>query len=983
MAESLEKNKKHALTGWPMLIAWVAMIIFALHASTHMVGAGDTWVAMACGRHFINQGLSHDTVTVEPFSANSHKAGPTYEEIKTWPQWAQNITDKVGLETVKFWHPTGWLNQNWFTHVIFYWLTHLSPVADADNYSFNTLVYWKYAIYIITVICVYYSARLMKVNPALAATLACFALFIGRSFLDIRPAGFSNALTAILILVFALTTYRNILYIWLIVPMAVFWCNVHGGYLYLFMMLVPFTGMNFIALASKKRFTTIGMRGIYHTIAAGTIAFIAMIIFNPFHLTNLTHTFIISVSEHAEMWRTVNEWHPSFEWSNPVGTSFPYLILFILSIVLPILWIFSRLLKPKLLQAPKKEMLQQQKLITIFMKLLGYASAVLVTYTAFIAFAFIPLDFISFLICVTFAIIILLSINKNVHFIYLTVPLVALAMWQIGPERNYQGRYIYPYLIIPAYVIIHLITSQLSEKIKVRSKNILFVITAALASLILMCIAFNPLKVDNGWTLSSLVSLKGLWYPKYIHNGGLNYKYLLEYAYLVNCILIAVWLLLPKLKAPFTTENQPQNHDDLIDQQTYELPKIDLAMISIAALTIYMAWKSRRFIPIAGIAACPVIAMFIDQIIRIVAAAKNFKTKNVFAINKMSPAVRAFLVFISALIVLTCGIPWAIKYKKIYLNPSVNDDVFTSVFMRMTASAAKPFYACQFIRMNKLQGKMFNYWTEGGFVAYGQDPDPNTGKTPLQLFMDGRAQAAYEPETYKLWMGIMSGGPVPQAARARGQKLTAENYIEIGKWLDKQLKDRDVWITLMPTVQFRKPFVLGLEYHPDWQLVFMNDKQKILVDISTKQGRRLLEGIFTGQTKFPDEFSKNLIAGYHLAFSRKDEESHKHGIALMMRAFNQKPSQMAIQQILLAGNNPKLRDIVSKFNLDFLEKFIQNKDTWEKQDGFRNRIVAALLTSNFLGQIAQIENNTELADFYRRKSVEFEENLRKVDVLRW
>jgi hypothetical protein len=33
-----------------IIIAWLAMLLFALHASTHMVGAGDTWVALACPR---------------------------------------------------------------------------------------------------------------------------------------------------------------------------------------------------------------------------------------------------------------------------------------------------------------------------------------------------------------------------------------------------------------------------------------------------------------------------------------------------------------------------------------------------------------------------------------------------------------------------------------------------------------------------------------------------------------------------------------------------------------------------------------------------------------------------------------------------------------------------------------------------------------------------------------------------------------------
>ena len=209
MAELTKNGDRHALSGWPMIVAWAAMIVFAFHSSTHMVAAGDTWVAMACGRHFINHGVD----TVEPFSANSHKAGPTESEVKTWPGWAQWITAKVGIENVKKIHPTGWVNQNWLTHVIFYWMTHISPVADADNYSFDTLVYWKISLYILSVICIYYTGRLLGANPALAAVFACFAMFTARSFLDIRPAGFSNLLVAIFLLILVLATYRNILYL--------------------------------------------------------------------------------------------------------------------------------------------------------------------------------------------------------------------------------------------------------------------------------------------------------------------------------------------------------------------------------------------------------------------------------------------------------------------------------------------------------------------------------------------------------------------------------------------------------------------------------------------------------------------------------------------------------------------------------------------------------------------------------------------------
>ena len=217
-----------------MIIGWAAMLIFAFYACTHMVAAGDTWVAMACGRHFVNHGVD----TVEPFSANSHKAGPTAEEVKTWPGWAQWITNTVGLDTVRYWHPTGWVNQNWLTHVIFYKLT--TALGSETEPYYDALVLWKFAIYILAAVALYFTARLYGVNRALAVVFVCFAMVIGRSFFDIRPAGFSNLLVAVLILVLALASYRNALYIWLLVPLVVFWSNVHGGYVYAFIVLIPF-----------------------------------------------------------------------------------------------------------------------------------------------------------------------------------------------------------------------------------------------------------------------------------------------------------------------------------------------------------------------------------------------------------------------------------------------------------------------------------------------------------------------------------------------------------------------------------------------------------------------------------------------------------------------------------------------------------------------------------------------------------------------
>jgi hypothetical protein len=966
ISNELKTKRRVALSGWPMILGWLAMLIFAFHASTHMVGAGDTWVAMACGRHFINHGVN----TVEPFSANSHKPGPTPEEIETWPGWAQWITNTVGVRAVKYWHPTGWINQNWLTHVIFYWLTHLSPFADADILSFNTLVYWKFAIYIITVICVYYTGRLLGVNPALSAVFACFAMFVGRSFLDIRPAGFSNVLVAVFLLILALTAYRNILYIWLIVPLAVFWCNVHGGYVYLFIMLVPFVALNFLTSFSQKRFVSIGLKGVYHSVAAGIVAFLAVVILNPFHLTNLTHTFIISVSEHAKMWRTVHEWWPGFAWTNPVGTGFPFLVLFVLSIGLTFFWLFSRFLLPRFLKAPKNELDAQKRLFEILLTILGCAATIFIFWLTIITSSLAEANAFSFLLCALLAGILLLSIYKSIHFIYLAVLLTLFALWAGDADAGYNGRYIYPFFLLPGYVILHIFVSMFSKTIKIKPRNIIFVAVTAVCSMLLMVVIFNPFKFELPvWNVKQFLGLQRVWRPIYERKNPLNYSHLFSVLYIVNIASVIIWLTVRPLREfcgllPNKIGEEPQ--DD-----TYQLPKIDLSLVVIAALTVYMAYRSRRFIPVAAIAACPIVAMFIDQITRTVSAARNFHKQNLLTVPPMPYNVQVFFSAAAVIAVLFFGTWWGLKFKYVYLDPWPADPKLSSVFIRMTASHAKPFYACRFIKDNKLEGKMFNYWTEGGFIAWGQEPDPNTGRTPLQLFMDGRAQAAYEPKAYQVWQEIVSGGPTVHKARIRKQKLTTAKYAEIGKWVAKRLKRHKVWAVLMPAVEAGKPFAKGLEHNPNWPLVFFNNKQELFVDITSPKGKELFEGIFNGKTLYPDEFTRRLVLAHHMLIFGKGEDAKKRGLLFAIKAFELNPSQIPMRKIIYAARFAELKPIVTDFCKNYFDDFIANKDRYAEQDGYLHRIWAALIAAEHLQRLAGAENNTKLARFYGAKKQEF------------
>ncbi|MCJ7778119.1 MAG: hypothetical protein MUP16_07395, partial [Sedimentisphaerales bacterium] len=275
---------------------------------------------------------------------------------------------------------------------------------------------------------------------------------------------------------------------------------------------------------------------------------------------------------------------------------------------------------------------------------------------------------------------------------------------------------------------------------------------------------------------------------------------------------------------------------------------------------------------------------------------------------------------------------------------------------------AKPFYACRFIRNNKLQGKMFNYWTEGGFIAWGQDPDPNTGKTPLQLFMDGRAQAAYDRGAYDLWANIMFGGPPVQRATIRKERY---NYIEIGEWIGTELSKHNVWVVLMPVGPGTDIFVKALERNSDWPIVFLSDREKLFVDMKTTQGRDLFENMVNDKAVYPDDFSKNLTIAHNLSLFGDGEAARKKGLETAIKALELAPSATPILEIIFAGQRSAgLNPIVYSSLSSYIDDFAKNKSAHAKQNGFLNRVIAARIAYEYLQQMAENSKDTKLAQSY-------------------
>jgi hypothetical protein len=271
---------------------------------------------------------------------------------------------------------------------------------------------------------------------------------------------------------------------------------------------------------------------------------------------------------------------------------------------------------------------------------------------------------------------------------------------------------------------------------------------------------------------------------------------------------------------------------------------------------------------------------------------------------------------------------------------------------------------------------MFNYWTEGGFIGYGQQPDPNTGKTPLQLFMDGRAQAAYDRKAYDVWANIMFGGPAVQRARIRKEKY---NYAEIGKWIGAELKKHNVWVVLMPTTPNTNIFVKALERNLNWPVVFLNGKQKLFVDVKSAQGKKLFKDVVSEKAVYPGDFSSNLTVAHNILLFGKGEAAHEKGLEAAFRAFRLNPSAAPMLEIILAGRKTaKLSPLVYNFIRSYLDDFTKNKSTYAKQHGYLHRILAARIAGEYLQQIAKRQKDIKLAQSYGTRIREYNDELKQL-----
>ena len=924
VVEPLEiKKERSVFAGWPTFVFLAGMLVFTFHACTHMVAAGDTWVAMACGRHHSN----HWVDTVEPFSANSHKVGPTKKTIKTWPKWARNIAGKFDIETVRKWHPTGWVNQNWLTHTTFYQFA--KRFGSGGEYNYDGLVYWKFIIFTIEAFCLYYFARLIGVSIPMSALASSMALLVSRSFLDIRPACYANVLSVVLLLIMALSIYKNYRYIWLIVPLTVFWSNVHGGYIYIFLMMIPFVGVFLLANLPKKYSLGIFCIGAWSFMYLRAYKFITHDIYNQ----------ILNASRKPK----------------PVSGIFSdgLFKLLMLLIVICIIMLAIKKLKP----------------------------AVLYAYTAGASFIL--------LLSLMFRMSIPLPSNLNPAFLKQAQTFIR--------HSNISFFFFLAFLLFIGITV----SFRKANIITIKPKAIFQSIGASIAAFIAM-VLFNPYHLTN-LTHTFKISLSkhaeswrsvNEWHPAFEMENPVGSSYPFKYMFITALILLGVWGVARFLKPNTKTFRRGKSNET---DACMQWPKINVAIISVTVLSVYMAVASRRFIPIAAGAACPVLALMLEQSVRMVLSRRNYEVKGKLEMPALPAVFTRWVIIGAALVTLGLGGFWGAKFKRIYLDPWPNDNIRDSVFMRMTASNVKPFDVTQFMRDNELNGNMFNYWTEGGALAFGQKPDPETGRTPLQLFMDGRAQAAYSHEDFQRWRYLYAGGAVktkdgriiPNDERRANRliKNGSNDMKLIGEYLNTEMKKRDIWVFVLPTSQFRPAtdkrfyykvnyFPLALSAHPEWVLVYMDGHQQMYVNQTMKKGKKLLNKVLNKKAKFPTEYSEYLTLSR--LYMRMGGAKSLEGFKLGKKAFEIDQTQAAMIQISFeAGRYPHLSRQSVKYITDYIDDFIKNKEAKSKEGGYAKKLEAAYIGANYLSRLYE-KKDAKKSKEYLQLTANFTEERKQI-----
>jgi hypothetical protein len=368
----------------------------------------------------------------------------------------------------------------------------------------------------------------------------------------------------------------------------------------------------------------------------------------------------------------------------------------------------------------------------------------------------------------------------------------------------------------------------------------------------------------------------------------------------------------------------------------------------------------KRFVAIAAFVSCPLVAAYAGQvlssILQVVSLARHGKLER--------PAARPSVTYIlrngAVAFVVCLGLGSVRIFNAYFLAERPDSEKAQSVFDRIVGTFAQPTDACTFIRQNRIVGKVFNAWPEGGFIAWSQDPEPASGRIPLQVLIDGRAQAAYSDKAYSDWKDICQCVTITRELGISGREPNDKEWEKIGEWADVQLRQRGVGVALLP-IRFGISFYVtkALQSHPNWRTAFRDSAHALLLDTSTPQGQRVLDGIVTGQTVFPDEFTRQTGLAYHWLECGTTTDEFTLGLAHAAEAFHLRPSLSSATLLTkVAAKHDELVPAICSLCRDYVEQCSTRTDDFAGQDSL-DQVQAGQQMTDFLSKCDARQNDDE------------------------
>jgi hypothetical protein len=212
----------------------------------------------------------------------------------------------------------------------------------------------------------------------------------------------------------------------------------------------------------------------------------------------------------------------------------------------------------------------------------------------------------------------------------------------------------------------------------------------------------------------------------------------------------------------------------------------------LSAIVIFMAFRARRFIPTVMIVTAPI---FMEQI------------ESALAFRRRDWALPA-----AALVLVAATLPFGATIVKHY-RPGTAPYTNQTFFERMVKIELFPTRLCEFVDRNRIGGRVFNEWRWESFLRW---------RAPrLKLFIGGRAQAVYAPETYQAYLDVLYGQrPLSWIARDDIHLVVGPTSGIFGGLVDRLLAGDD-----------RR-----------WACVYCDENAALLADTGTPETAALVKG---------------------------------------------------------------------------------------------------------------------------------------------